>query len=93
MTTGTGAPFVVPEYKALFELRLALARGGLSRSASTTAEEGARLVAFTTIAGLLRFLNELKRRAGVGESCRIVEVKHTETPGRFHVEFLIERTP
>ena len=93
MIPGGGAPFFLPELKALRELRFTLARGGLAQSVSRTAEGWARFTAFTTIAALLRFLNEFQRRIENSECCRIVEVEHPPQVGRLHIEFIIETMP
>ncbi len=87
---GTGAPFVVPCYRMLSGLRDTLAQGRVPAPALRTATDCERLCAFTTVTKLLCFLNELKRRIERGEACRLVEVKHKDDEGRFHVEFVIE---
>jgi hypothetical protein len=86
----TGAPFLLPEHKALRELRLALSRGDLPRPARRTSADWARVATFSTIAELLRFLDEFKRRVEGGEPCRLVEIKQPQQPGRLRIEIVIE---
>jgi hypothetical protein len=93
MTSSTGGRFLLPEHKALRELRIALSRGDLPRPALRTAEDWARLAAFTTIVELLRFLDEFKRRIEGGERCRLVEIKRPQEPGRLRIELAIELIP
>jgi len=93
MTAWTGAPFLLPEHKALRELRIALSRGDLPRPARRTAADWARIAAFNTIAELLRLLDEFKRRIEGGERCRLVEIKRPQEPGQLRIEIMIETIP
>jgi hypothetical protein len=93
MNTWAGGPLLLPEHRALRELRTALSRGDLPRPARRSAADWARIAAFTTIAELLRLLDEFKRRVEGGERLRLVEIKHPQVPGRLHIELAIESMP
>jgi hypothetical protein len=81
---------VVPEYRAMCELRTALSRGVLPRWDRRAAHDWARLAAFHAIAELLRILDEFKRRIERGERCRLVHREKPQEPGRMQIEIVIE---
>jgi len=84
---------VIPEFETLRKLRDALARGGLRALGERTPEDHARIAEFETIASLLRFLEEFKRRVEAGERCRLLQVKRRHDPGRLSIEIAIEAQP
>jgi hypothetical protein len=93
MTERTGTRLLLPEHKALRELRTALSRGVLPRPAMRTAHDWARLAAFTAIVELLRVLDEFKRRVESGERCRLIALEQPCERGRVRIEIVIEALP
>ncbi len=87
---GPVSRLAIPEIKALRELRVTLARGGLPAPDKRTPEDHARIAGFRVIEELLRLLDQFRHRVESGERCRIVEREHAREPGRLVIELSIE---
>jgi len=79
-----------PEFDTLRRLRRIFARGGLPAAAERSPEDDARIAAFTTIAELLRILDDFRARVARGEAVRLVAAEQPSERGRMRVEITIE---
>lgn len=79
---------VIPELRALQELRALLARAS---TLPHTPEDSARVVAFHAIAALLRILDRFRKRVESGERCRLVREEREGGADRVVIELAIVR--
>jgi len=79
-----------PEFETLRALRRIFARGGLPAAAERSPEDDVRIAAYTTLAELLRLLEDFRARVARGEAVRLVAAEQPSERGRMRVEIAIE---